>query len=196
MHPPNSSNSPAPSLGSTDARRPDSLLGRSLHFLLAKVVDTVLPAFIIALLINFFLAQGTYVHGQSMEPNLHSEQRLIIEKVSYRLHGPGRGDIVVIQVQEYEIPLIKRVVGMPGETVEIRDNRLYIDGELLAEGYLPGAVQRSYGPVQVPLDHIFVMGDNRNASNDSRAFGAVHVNQIVGRAWLSYWPLDEIGLFE
>jgi signal peptidase I len=159
-------------------------------------VDTVLPAFVIALLINFFLAQGTYVHGQSMEPNLHSDQRLIVEKVSYRLHGPRRGDIVVIRLEEYEIPLIKRVVGMPGEAVEIRDNRLYIDGELLAEGYLPGMDQHNYGPVQIPVDHIFVMGDNRNASNDSRAFGAVHVNQIVGRAWLSYWPLDEIGLFE
>jgi signal peptidase I len=196
MHPPNSSNSPEFSPGSTDARRPDSLLGRTLHFLLAEVVDTVLPAFIIALLINFFLVQGTYVHGQSMEPNLHSDQRLIVEKVGYRLHSPRRGDIVVIRLEEYEIPLIKRVVGLPGETVEIRDNQVYINGELLDESYLPGTVQWNYGPAQVPALHVFVMGDNRNVSNDSRSFGAVHVNQIVGRAWLSYWPLEELRILE
>jgi signal peptidase I len=131
-----------------------------------------------------------------MEPNLHSDQRLIIEKVSYRLHGPRRGDIVVLRLEEYEIPLIKRVVGLPGETVEIRDSRVYINGALLAEGYLPAAAQRNYGPAVVPPDHVFVMGDNRNASNDSRSFGAVHMNQIVGRAWLSYWPLEDVRLFE
>jgi signal peptidase I len=167
-----------------------------LQALFTEVLETVLPAFVIAVLINLFLAQGTYVHGQSMEPNLHSEQRLIIEKVSYHLHPPKRGDIVVIRLEEYEIPLIKRVVGLPGETVEIRDNRVYIDGELLAERYLTEISQHNYGPVQVPLDHVFVLGDNRNASNDSRAFGAVPCEQVLGRAWLSYWPLGEIGLFE
>ena len=176
--------------------RVSSVVGQVLRFLTTEVLDTILPAFVIALLINLFLAQGTYVHGQSMEPNLHTDQRLIIEKVSYRLHGPRRGDIVVVRLEQYEIPLIKRVVGMPGETVEVRDSRLYIDGELLAEGYLPGTVQRNYGPVLVPPLHVFLMGDNRNASNDSRSFGAVHVSQIVGRAWLSYWPLEEVRLFE
>jgi signal peptidase I len=155
-----------------------------------------LPAFVIAVLINLFLAQGTYVHGQSMEPNLHTDQRLIIEKLSYRLHWPRRGDIVVIRLDEYEIPLIKRVVGLPGETVEIRDNRVYIDGRVLAEAYLTEVSQRNYGPVPVPLDHVFVLGDNRKTSSDSRAFGPVPCERILGRAWLSYWPLDEIGLFE
>lgn len=177
-------------------RRLVSAAGSVLRFLATEVLDTALPAFIVALLINLFLAQGTYVHGQSMEPNLHSDQRLIIEKVSYRLHSPRRGDVIVIRLDEYEIPLIKRVVGMPGETVEVRDNYVYLNGELLDEGYLSSTIQQNYGPVRVPLDHVFVMGDNRNASNDSRAFGAVHVNRIVGRAWLSYWPLDEIGLFD
>jgi signal peptidase I len=187
---------PSRSSEKTVPQRIASAASQVLGFLTTEALETILPAFVLALLINFFLAQGTYVHGQSMEPNLHSDQRLIIEKVSYRLHGPRRGDIVVIRLEEYEIPLIKRVVGMPGETVEIRGNRVYIDSNPLAEGYLPGAVQGNYGPVVVPPLHVFVMGDNRNASNDSRAFGAVHVSQIVGRAWLSYWPLDEIKLFE
>jgi signal peptidase I len=103
---------------------------------------------------------------------------------------------VVVDLEEYETPLIKRVVGLPGETVEIRDNQLYIDGRPLAEGYLPGVGQRNYGPVQVPPAHVFIMGDNRNVSRDSRVFGAVPVDRIVGRAWLSYWPVDDIGLFE
>lgn len=185
-----------PDLRKIGLRRATSAVSQVSHSILTEMLDTVLPAFVIAVLINLFLAQGTYVHGQSMEPNLHSDQRLIIEKVSYRLHGPQHGDIVVIRLDGFEIPLIKRVVGLPGETVEIRDNHVYIDGEPLAEGYLPDMVQRNYGPVQVPPDHVFVMGDNRNASNDSRAFGAVHLNQIAGRAWLSYWPPEDIQLFE
>ena len=188
-------NLPGPTEGPVRPRKP-SLVGQALRFLTTEVLDTILPAFVIALLINLFLAQGTYVHGQSMEPNLHTDQRLIIEKVSYRLHGPQRGDIVVIRLEEYEIPLIKRVIGLPGETVEVRGSQLYINGELQAEGYLPDALQRDYGPAQVPEGHVFVMGDNRNASNDSRSFGAVHMSQIVGRAWLSYWPLSQVALFQ
>jgi signal peptidase I len=170
-------------------------VGSALGFLTTEILETILPAFVIAFLINFFLAQSTYVHGQSMEPNLHPGQRLIVEKVSYR-RGPRRGDIVVIRLEEYEIPLIKRVVGLPGETVEIRDNRVYIDGEMLAERYLSGIDQHNYGPVRVPPSHVFVMGDNRNVSSDSRVFGAVRLDQIVGRAWLTYWPIKEIGLLE
>jgi signal peptidase I len=177
-------------------RRLAALLSRALLHLLVDVVETILPAFVLALLINLFLAQGTYVHGQSMEPNLHPDQRLIVEKLSYRFHAPQRGDIVVVRVEDLEIPLIKRVIGLPGETVEIRDNHVFIDGRPLTEAYLANAVQQNYGPIRVPALHVFVMGDNRRASNDSRVFGPVHVDRIIGRAWLSYWPLREIRLFE
>ena len=176
--------------------RLSSALNRGLRFLFTELMDTILPAFVMAFLINLFLAQGTYVHGQSMEPNLHEAQRLVVEKVSYRLHGPHRGDIVVIRLEGYEIPLIKRVVGLPGEMVQIRDNQVYIDGVPLSEGYLPDIIQHNYGPKVVPPLHIFVMGDNRNASSDSRAFGAVPLDQVVGRAWFSYWPPDRVGLFD
>jgi len=161
-----------------------------------EFIDTVTPAFVIALLINLFLAQGTYVHGQSMEPNLHTAQRLILEKVSYRLHTPERGDIVVVRVEGFAHPLIKRVIGLPGETVEIHDNRVFIDGEPLNEPYLDDVRQANYGPTYVEPLHVFVMGDNRSASNDSRYFGAVHLETIVGRAWLSYWPLEEVRLVQ
>jgi signal peptidase I len=166
-------------------------LGRAL----VDLLETIAPAFVIALLINFFLAQSTYVYGHSMEPNLHTDQRLVVEKVTYRLRPPQRGDIVVIDVETSDIPLIKRVIGLPGETVSIHDNQVFIDGQPLTEGYLEDVVQRDYSPQQVPAGHIFVLGDNRDASNDSRYFGAVSLEQVLGRAWLSYWPLSELHFF-
>ena len=167
----------------------------ALWSLLREMFETLAPAFVVAVLINIYLAQSTFVYGQSMEPNLHTDQRLIVEKVSYRFHGPRRGDIVVVNVPGFDIPLIKRVIGLPGETVEIRDNRVWIDGVSLQEPYLPDMSQHNCGPFKIPVGHVFVMGDNRNASNDSRYFGAVQMDRIVGRAWISYWPADEIHLF-
>jgi signal peptidase I len=163
---------------------------------ICEILETVIPAVLLALLISHFVAQGTYVEGQSMEPNLHNEQRLIVEKISYHLHLPRRGNIVVIDVDFSDIPLIKRVIGLPGETVEIRNNQVLIDGQPLDEPYLPTLFMRDYGPVQVPEGYIFVMGDNRGASNDSRAFGPVSLDRIIGRAWVSYWPPEEIGLLK
>jgi len=161
---------------------------------LREVLETILPAVLIAFLINFFLAQATQVHGQSMEPTLHSDQRLVVEKVSYRFHGPRRGDIVVLESpQQSSELLIKRVIGLPGETVEIRQGRIYINGQELDEPYLERSTARPWGPIIVPPLHVFVLGDNRSFSNDSRAFGMVPIVNIVGRAWVSYWPLDEVG---
>jgi signal peptidase I len=170
-------------------------LGKVLYTLLAEVVDTALPALVIAVLINLFVAQGTYVHGQSMEPNLHTDQRLIVEKLSYRLREPRRGDIVVVRVEGYDVPPIKRVIGLPGETIEIREGHVWVDGQSLDEAYLAEVVQRDYGPCTVPAGHVFVMGDNRNVSGDSRIFGPVSLSNVWGRAWLSYWPLQEFGFF-
>ena len=158
------------------------------------ILETVLPAILIVLVVNVFLAQATRVEGQSMEPNLHNNQRLIIEKISYRLHSPSRGDIVVIKMENrHSDPLIKRVVGLPGETIEIRDGHVYINGEKLNEPYLEQLTYGNTGPHVIVPGYIFVLGDNRGASNDSRSFGEVKIASIVGRAWFRYWPLDEIG---
>lgn len=158
------------------------------------LLETVLPALLIVLVVNVFLAQATRVEGQSMEPNLHNNQRLIIEKISYRLHPPRRGDIVVIKVANRQSdPLIKRVVGLPGETIEIRDGHVYINGQVLNEPYLEQLTYGNTGPHVIVPGYIFVMGDNRGASNDSRSFGEVQISSIVGHAWFRYWPLDEIG---
>jgi signal peptidase I len=161
---------------------------------LREVLETILPAVLIAFLINFFLAQATQVHGQSMEPTLHTDQRLVVEKVTYRFHGPRHGDIVVLKSPQQSTELlIKRVIGLPGETVEIRQGRVYINGQELDEPYLERPTGGNWGPIIVPPLHVFVLGDNRGFSNDSRAFGVVPLENIVGRAWVSYWPIDKVG---
>ena len=164
---------------------------------LRELLETILPAILIAVLINLFLAQPTRVHGQSMEPNLHTDQRLIVEKISYHLHGPRRGDVVVFSMpQQSDELLIKRVIGLPGETVEIQGGKVYVNGKVLDEPYLEQETQGRFGPVVIPPLHVFVLGDNRSFSNDSRAFDTVPIETILGRAWLSYWPLQDLGTLD
>jgi len=169
--------------------------GRGIVRLVRELLETILPALLIALLINVFVGQATRVEGQSMEPNLHSEQRLVVEKLSYRLHGPQRFDIVVLKLpSQGEELLIKRVIGLPGETVEIRDGQVYVDGNLLAEPFTDQSTHPGRNSkFTVPPLHIYVMGDNRDRSNDSRSFGSVPIDDVIGRAWLSYWPPEQIG---
>ena len=169
--------------------------GRGIVRLVRELLETILPALLIALLINVFVGQATRVEGQSMEPNLHSEQRLVVEKLSYRFHGPQRFDIVVLKMpRQGEELLIKRVIGLPGETVEIRDGQVYVDGNLLAEPFTDQSTHPGRdNQFTVPPLPIYVMGDNRDRSNDSRSFGPVPIDDVIGRAWLSYWPPEQIG---
>ena len=163
--------------------------------LLRELVETVIPAVLIAAFITLFLAQATQVYGQSMEPNLHPGQRLIVEKISYRFYSPHRGDVVVLRLPEQSGNyLIKRVVGLPGETIEIRDHQAFIDGRPLTEPYINDTVRYSMSPRLIPLDAVFVLGDNRDFSNDSHSFGPVPLSNVIGRAWIRYWPPTEIGL--
>ena len=164
---------------------------------LSEVVETIVPAILIAVLINIFLAQATRVYGQSMEPNLHTDQRLVVEKLSYTFHEPQRGDIVILQVpQAGSGLLIKRVIGLPGEKVEIKGGKVHINEQPLEEPYLSPQSQRDMRAIVVPPEHVFVLGDNRGFSNDSRSFGSVPLDNIGGRAWFSYWPLDQVGFVE
>jgi signal peptidase I len=187
---------PPPEESSFPSRGPG--VARGLLRLVREVLETVLPAILIALLINVFIGQATRVEGQSMEPNLHTDQRLVIEKLSYRFHSPSRFDIVVLRVSSQgDELLIKRVIGLPGETVEFRDGSVYIDGQQLDEPYVSQTTRSGRsGLVVVPPLHVFVMGDNRSHSNDSRSFGPIPVENILGRAWLSYWPPQNAGLVE
>jgi signal peptidase I len=160
---------------------------------LRELLEAVLPALVIVLVVNVFLAQATRVEGQSMDPTLHDRQRIVIEKLTYRFRPPRRGEIVVLRRPQPD-PLIKRVVGLPGEMVAIENGRVYIDGQPLDEPYLNEMTRGVLSPQIVPEGHVFVLGDNRDSSNDSRAFGMVSVEDIVGRAWVRYWPPNEIGL--
>lgn len=158
------------------------------------LIETVVPALLIAIGINLFLAQATQVQGQSMEPNLHTAQRLVVEKITYRFHGPRRGDIVVIDLPEAGPELlIKRVIALPGETIASQGGHVTINGEPLEEPYVTSPGGREVPEQTVPPLHVFVMGDNRQFSNDSRNFGPVPIDHIIGRAWFSYWPLEQLG---
>jgi signal peptidase I len=169
-------------------------VGRFLLRALSELVSTILPAVLIALVINLFLAQATVVQGQSMEPNLHNEERLIVEKVTYQLfHGPRRGDVVVLQPPGQDELLIKRVIALPGETIQVQNGVVYINGEALDEPWVVNGGGPDYPPAVVPPLHIFVMGDNRGHSNDSRSFGPVPIERVIGHAWFIYWPPQEIG---
>ncbi|HET91305.1 MAG TPA: signal peptidase I [Chloroflexi bacterium] len=171
--------------------------GRFLLHFLREFVTTVVPAVIIALLINVFVAQAMVIRGPSMQPNLHYNQRVMVEKVTYNfVHGPRRGDIVTFDVPGEDEPLIKRVVALPGETIKVRDGQVFINDQALEESWPVNPGGPSYPATLVPPLHVFVMGDNRGSSRDSRSFGPVAVDQIIGRAWLVYWPLEQIKLIE
>jgi signal peptidase I len=157
-----------------------------------------------AVLIRVFVFQQYYIDGPSMEHTLEPHDRVLVNKLSYRLHDVNRGDVVVFDrlsgVAQHD-DLIKRVIGLPGETVSIENCLVFIDGRELDEPYLstqnqaqadPSARCRipQYGPEEVPDEHVFVMGDNRPQSFDSREFGPIEIDQIRGRAFVVIWPFS------
>ena len=163
-------------------------------------------ALALALIVRAFLFQAFYIPSPSMEPTLSSGDRILVNKVSYRLHDVNRGDLVVFHPRPESgvdaDDLIKRVIALPGETVTTDSGRVLIDGGLLIEPYLPvpdGTAgfttvpwcvnQDTTAGCTVPDDHVFVLGDNRGNSRDSRYFGPVPVYSIVGRAFVRVWPL-------
>lgn len=154
-------------------------------------------------LVIHFVGQRTQVQGSSMEPKLSSEDNLIVDKISYRFHDPERFDIVVFPFRYEENTFyIKRVIGLPGETVRIDEKgNILINGEILEESYGKEVIQspgRAYEDIVLADDEYFLMGDNRNNSTDSRdpSVGNVRRDEIVGRAWLRIWPLDQVGFIE
>lgn len=159
-----------------------------------ETITTVGKSLILAAAIIMFIGQVTIVEGHSMEPNLHDNQRLVMDKISYEFYEPQRGDVVIIELPDSEKALIKRVIGLEGETVEIRDDHVYVNGVMLAEPYQPNHPLAPHPPTTVPTEHIFVMGDNRPNSRDSRSFGTVDIYRVVGKARFSIWPPETFGL--
>lgn len=164
-----------------------SLAGAALR----ELILTLLPALVLVLFINVYVAEAALVEeGPSMQPNLYRGDRVMTEKVSYRLHAPQRGDVVVVSRPAGEKSLIKRVIGLPGEVIEVRDGHAFIDGLPLDEPYVTYFGGPSYPPTRIPDDFVFVMGDNRPNSRDSRHIGPVPIDTIRGHALFIYWPLQ------
>src|SRR5262250_629826 len=150
----------------------------------------------LALVIIVFLYQPVKVEGTSMAPLLSDQERIFVNKFVYRFEPISRGDVVVFWYPlDHSKSFIKRVIGLPGETVEIRQGLLYVDGKVVPEPYVPPQYedQSDFGPVRVPRDSFFVLGDHRISSNDSRVFGPVSSRYIYGRAVFAYWPVDHFG---
>lgn len=150
----------------------------------------------LALVIIVFLYQPVKVEGTSMAPLLSDQERIFINKFVYRFEPIQRGDVVVFWYPlDHSKSFIKRVVGLPGESVEIRQGALYVNGKNVPEPYVPAQYEdlSDFGPVRVPRDSFFVLGDHRISSNDSRVFGPVSSHYIYGRAVFAYWPVDHFG---
>lgn len=173
-----------------------------------EIIETLLLAALIFFLVRLVVLNFR-VDGVSMAPNLHNEQMLLVNRNAYRafeINGaeyypfdpPERGDVIVFDPPNgSDKPYIKRIIGLPGEQITFGDGQVFVDGELLAEDYIKDRTrcgQRDTCDMVVPEDSVYVLGDNRGNSSDSRAFGTVPIENIIGKAWLSYWPPSDIGL--
>ncbi|OGX68118.1 MAG: signal peptidase I [Paenibacillus sp. RIFOXYA1_FULL_44_5] len=166
----------------------------------------ILLALIIVMVIRVFFFSPFVVSGQSMEPNFHDGERLIVDKILYKIRTPKKGEVIIFQTQ-FNKPFIKRVIALPGETVRVDGDKVYVNGKQIEEPYLQAAIAakeklgeqyndknfpNSYiQENKVPAGKVFVMGDNRSNSEDSRFIGYIDDSQIIGRADLSFWPLSE-----
>jgi signal peptidase I len=163
-----------------------------------ELVKVVLISLAIIIPIRHFLIQPFYVKGASMEPNFYDHEYLIVDELSYRLRAPARGEVIVFRapgaIKQY---FIKRIIGLPGETIEVNSGRILLNSKELQETYLPSYIKTN-GEVKRTLlkDEYFVMGDNRGSSFDSRSFGPINQSAIVGRALIRGWPLNRATVFE
>jgi len=179
----------------------------------------IIVALVVAVLIKTFLVQAFFIPSASMRDTLLEGDRVMVNKLAYRFGEPARGDVVVFDspLEEHDdggnllgaivrnvaealglstpdSALIKRVVAIGGDTLEINNNQISINGEVIDEPYLTRSVSMGdFGPTEIPANHVFVMGDNRNQSEDSRRFGPVHENTIIGRAFVRVWPPSRWG---
>ncbi|NER80748.1 MAG: signal peptidase I [Leptolyngbya sp. SIO1D8] len=158
-------------------------------------------AIVIAVLMRLFVAEPRFIPSNSMEPTLHIGDRLLVEKISYRFRSPHPKDIIVFrpppQLREYgytgKQAFIKRIIATPGETITVMDHQVFVDGIPLPESYVLEAPDYNMVPVTVPPGTVFVMGDNRNDSNDSHVWGFLPEDNIIGLARFRFWPFSRFG---
>jgi signal peptidase I len=179
---------------------------KSISSFFVDTIETVVIALSIFLVIYLFLMQPHQVSGLSMFPNFHDKEYILTDKVSYKFGDPKRGDVVVFRApQAANCPegtgcdFIKRVIGLPGEQVQIIDHHYYINGQLLVENYIASDVITNPGAyienqtIVLGANEYFVSGDNRPHSSDSRAWGPIRKDEIIGRGFFRYWPINRMG---
>lgn len=169
---------------------------------LFDIIEVVVVALAIFVVVYLFFFQPHQVNGASMDPNFHDKEYILTDKISYRFRLPERGDVVIFRApKNRELDYIKRVIGLPGERIKIVDGQVFINGQQLPEAYLEkntnsysGSFLKIGEEFLVPQDEYFVMGDNRPHSSDSREWGTVNKEDIIGKTWLRYWPPQKFGL--
>ncbi|MDQ0417345.1 signal peptidase I [Croceifilum oryzae] len=150
----------------------------------------LVAALALAFLIRGFVLEPFHVSGPSMQDTLASNDKVMVNKLSYKMSKPKHGEVVVFRSKD-KIDLIKRIVALPGETVEVKNNQLLVNGKEVKESYLSSSTKTAdFAPVKVPDGQVFVLGDNRSNSTDSRVFGPVATSEIVGKASFVYWPIS------
>ncbi len=161
-----------------------------------EMAETLLLAVVLFVIINSLTAR-VRVDGPSMEPSYYHNNRVVVLKVAYLFGDIQRGDVIVFPAPPNpEEDYIKRVIGLPGDEVMVADGKVYVNGQALDEPYINAPPINSMRAVNVPEGMVFVMGDNRNVSSDSRSWGPLPIDDIIGKAVFVYWPLDRIGLVQ
>jgi len=166
--------------------------------LLREFIETVVLALILFLVIRQ-VVQNYRIESHSMEPNFYEGQFVLVNKLAYKLGTPHRGDVLVFHnPNNVKEDYIKRIIGLPGDQVEVTGDTIFINGEELPQPFVHNlnTANEHYGPIVVPDNSLFVMGDNRPRSSDSRAIGPIDENLVVGRAWLRIWPLNLFGIVQ
>lgn len=182
-------------------RAPERLLMKSILDTIYEITKMVVFVLLAAFILRSFLIQPFVVDGQSMEPNFQNQEYLIVEKLSYKLHQPQRGDVIVFRAPSNpEYDYIKRIIALPGETVTVKMGQIYINGNELEENYLSKGEKTLIGSDEkmtlertLGANEYFVLGDNRDHSSDSREFGVLAEKMIIGRAWVSVYPWEFFG---
>jgi len=166
-----------------------------------ETLKIVITSSILALIIRGYVAEPRYIPSDSMLPTLTQGDRLVIEKVSYRFHPPRSGDIVVFEPPEQlqkigydkDQAFIKRVVGIAGDILEVKEGKVYRNGQSLKENYILDSPNYQLPPFKIPAGKLFVMGDNRNNSNDSHIWGFLPSSNVIGKAIVRFFPLTKLG---
>ncbi|MGE5398205.1 MAG: signal peptidase I [Chitinophagales bacterium] len=173
-------------------------MNKQLREFLRDTVSIIVAALILAVIIRTFVIEGRVVPSESMYPTIQIGDRLMVNKFIYRFKEPQRGDIIVFNPPAYiksEYDFVKRIVGLPGEKVEVKEGKVFINDQPLNEPYLSEPLNYEFGPVVVPDNDLFVMGDNRNNSYDSHLWDQwLSSDRVIGKAFVLYWPVNHVGL--